>query len=613
MDHSFPRRQIGIIVFVLIVFGIFGRSAYADKSYRITHVVINSQLREDGSMEITESRTFQFSGAFRFSFRTLPTTGSLIFEDFHISENGQFYRSSESEEPGTFRVIRKAGMIEVRWFFSAEDELRTFDFRFKAHRAVKRHEDVAVLYYQFISGDWDHASRNVQVRLMPPVRLLPSQVQEWLHGPLWAESRIESDGSITAWCEHLPEHTFLEIRALYPSDVFLDVPNSEEQVRDLIVAEEARWVEESNRLRELASQKREAREKRQEQGKWITIILAALGLLCAWSFYRRYGSRPASPPAIKFSSEIPERISPALVGYLLANREIYGGAMVATLMDLAKREFIQLRENEVKKHKLFGRTRTEKIYEWVLNREHWQKNSGRLAAFETELIRFIFDDLAEGRDTISIKEITKQRNRFIKFFRVWKKDVKKIGEAKNWFDKKSISGMYYALGLGLAMAVLSGISAFLYGIWAVILGGASACVCVLSLFIPHRIKEGEMYARQWKALKRYLAKYHYRSVDKKSLLSRIDEYLVYGVVLGLSEKVFKELAALIPIEEFQRYVPWYLYQGAGSRGFSPDAFASAFSSMVATTTSAMSTAAGAGGGASAGGGGGAGSGGGGAG
>jgi uncharacterized membrane protein len=122
-----------------------------------------------------------------------------------------------------------------------------------------------------------------------------------------------------------------------------------------------------------------------------------------------------------------------------------------------------------------------------------------------------------------------------------------------------------------------------------------------------------MLARHWKAIKRYLQKYHYRSVDKTMLLDKIDDYLVYGVVLGLAQKVFKELAAYIPVEDYHRYVPWYVYHGAGSGTFTPDAFASAFSSMVATTTSSMSTASGAGGGASAGGGGGASSGGGGAG
>ena len=91
----------------------------------------------------------------------------------------------------------------------------------------------------------------------------------------------------------------------------------------------------------------------------------------------------------------------------------------------------------------------------------------------------------------------------------------------------------------------------------------------------------------------------YRAVDHTVLLERIDDYFIYGVVLGMSTKIFKEMAGFIPGEELQKYVPWYI----GHAGFSSAAFGEAFSTMIATTTSAMSTAAGTGGGASAGGGG----------
>ena len=608
---------IGICLFFMIV----GQpDAFAAKSYRITGVSIDAQLQTDGSMDVIESRTFKFSGSFSFVFRTLTTQGRITFQDFKVSENGRFYELSDSGRPGTYRVTRPSGQIEVRWFFDAKNESRTFDFHYRVLNAVARHEDVAVLYYQFISGDWDRVSQNVRLHVKPPGNLLQSQLNEWLHGPLWAESRIETDGSITAWCEHLPSRTYLEIRALYPPEKFPVAERYSGIVRSSILEEEARWVEEANRMREeairerdQAIQKMEAREKRQEQGKWVVIVLSVLGLGFAWRNYRKYGQRPSLPPSVKYASDIPENIPPALVGYLLSNREIYGGAIVSTMMDLARRGFINLREEQTEKRKLFGGTRTVTDYTWDLNREYWLGHNSDLAVYEDDLLKFIFDDLAEGRDSIDLKEIKKQQSKFTKFFREWKKEVKKLGDEKRWFDRESNRGMYYSLGIGIVMIILSGVAAYFIGIWAIGLGVAAIAVFVLSFLTPHRTKEGEMLARHWKALKRYLLKYHYRSMDKSALLSRIDDYLVYGIVLGLGQKIFKELAAYIPAEDYQRYVPWYVYHGTGTGAFTPDAFASAFSSMVATTTSSMSTASGTGGGASGGGGGGASSGGGGAG
>jgi len=617
------RTRIKRILFVLIcVFFVFVwlPDLSAAKSYRITGVSIDAQLQTDGSMDVIESRTFKFSGSFSFVFRTLTTQGSVAFQDFKVSENGRFYQVSDSGRPGTYRITRPSGQIEVRWFFDAKNESRTFDFHYRVLNAVTRYEDVAVMYYQFVSGDWDRASENVRLHVKPPGNLLQSELNEWLHGPLWAESRIETDGSITAWCGHLPSQTYLEIRALYPPEKFPGTTQNAGIVRSRVMEEEARWVQEANRMRENAIRerdeairKREAREQRQEQGKWIIIVLSALGLGFAWRNYLKYGQRPSLPPSVKYASDIPEKIPPALVGYLLSSREIYGGAIVSTMMDLARRGFINLREEQTEKKKLFGGTRTVTDYVWDLNREYWRGHKTDLEVYEDDLLKFIFDDLAGGSDSIDLKEIKKQQTKFTKFFREWKKEVKKLGDEKVWFDRESNRGMYYSLGIGIGMIILSGLAAYFIGIWAVVLGVASIVVFVLSFMIPHRTKEGEMLARHWKALKRYMLKYHYRSMDKAALLSKIDDYLVYGIVLGLGQKVFKELAAYIPAEDYQRYVPWYVYHGTGTGTFTPEAFASAFSSMVVTTTSSMSTASGTGGGASGGGGGGASSGGGGAG
>jgi uncharacterized membrane protein len=621
--RSMIRTGIKRVLFIcMCIFFLFAwlPDLSAAKSYQITGVTIDAQLQTDGSMDVIESRTFKFSGSFSFVFRTMTTQGRITFEDFKVSENGRFFELTDSGRPGTYRVTRPSGQIEVRWFFDAENESRTFDFHYRVLNAVSRYEDVAVLYYQFISGEWNRVSQNVRLHVKPPGDLLQSQLNEWLHGPLWAESWIETDGSILAWCEHLPSHTYLEIRALYPSEKFPSATQHAGIVKNRILEEEVRWVEESNRMREEAIRERDkaiqkmgAREQRQEQGKWIVIFLSVLGIGLAWRNYSKYGQRPSLPPSVKFASDIPEKIPPALVGYLLSSREIYGGAIVSTMIDLARRAFINLREDQEEKKKLFGGTRTVTNYTWDLNREYWREHNTDLQAYEDDLLKFIFDDLAVGGDSIDLKEIKKQQTQFTKFFREWKKEVKKLGDEREWFDRESNRGMYYSLGIGIVMIILSGLVAYFIGIWAIVLGVASLAVFVLSFMIPHRTKEGEMLARHWKALKRYLLKYHYRSMDKTALLGRIDDYLVYGIVLGLGQKVFKELAAYIPSEDYQRYVPWYVYRGTGTGSFTSDAFASAFSSMVATTTSAMSTASGTGGGASGGGGGGASSGGGGAG
>jgi uncharacterized membrane protein len=321
---------------------------------------------------------------------------------------------------------------------------------------------------------------------------------------------------------------------------------------------------------------------------------------------------PSVPGLPKMTSEIPEKTPPAIVDYLLNSRQVSVGSLIGTLLDLAARGFARLREERVEKKSLWGGMKEKAEYHWDLDRPYWRDHRGDLLAYENSLLEFIFDDLADGQDSISLEDVKKKRSEFRKFFSRWRKAVTEQAEKRQWFNRKSIRGFHYSLALGGVMMALGALSAFLFGIWGIGLLVAGGAIMMLSLLIPHRTAQGETYARQWMAVRRYLKAFEFRKADRSDLLAQISDYLVYGVVLGLSTKIYEQLASLLPEGQQSTYVAWYVYSG-GRGGFSPAAFGSAFSSMIQTATSSMSTASGAGGGASAGGGGGAGSGGGGAG
>lgn len=606
-------RGLAALIFGIAVLTGPLQSAAMAKSYRITGVDVVAHLRPDGSMDVSEKRTYRFSGSFSFAYRDLPAGEPVVFEAFEVYENGRPYQVSGSEAPGTYRIRTDSGKTRVTWYYRASDESRTFEFRYRARNAVKVYEDAAVLYYKFLSEDWDQSQNNVSLTVSPPGSISRGEVSEWLHGPLWAESRITDDGVIVAQCSHLPARRYLEVRALYPPRLFPEAQTRAGAVRLEIMAEEAAWAGEANSLREAARGSAAAREKRLAMGKWLVLTIGLGGLAGWWQLYRKYGRRPALPQFLSITSEVPGKTPPALVGYLLHNRQVSGRDVAATMLDLARRGFVELREEVVEKKGLWGGTKVESEYYWDLKRDYLDRHASDLLGFEHSLLRFIFGELAEGKDSIRLDSVGKKRREFIRFFGDWKKDVSETGDKRDWFDTASFRGTYYSLALGGTMLALTIGAVFLFEVWAVILGAASIAVIVLSFTIYHRTAQGETEARHWKALQKYLKNYEFRSQDHRDLLLKISDYLVYGVVLGLSTKFYREIAGVIPEGRYPGYVPWYIYHGAGGQGFSPAAFGEAFSSMVATTASTMSTAAGTGGGASAGGGGGASSGGGGAG
>jgi len=588
-------------------------SGASAKSYRITAVNIDAQLKPDGDMDVIESRTYNFDGSFSFAYRDFPVAGPVRFEDFTVSEDGRAYRRSDSGEPGTYTIERNGDKLILTWYYRAKSESRTFDFSYRARGAVRRHSDVAVLYFKFIGDEWELSQYNVSLTVRPPAGLLAGDIRHWLHGPLWASSLIDPDGTIIAQCEDLPKGTHLEIRGLYPLRAFEGAPVEAGSVREQIMAEEARWAQEANEQREMAIEKAAGRKKRGERGRKVAVGIGALGLAAWWWLYKTFRKKPALPRSLGMTSEIPDNTPPALVSYLLYSRRIGGAALVGTLLDLGRRGILNLREERVEKKRFWGGRKTQSEYHWDLDRAGWDGQAANMPNYENSLIDFIFNDIAGSADSIPIETIKKKRRDFMKFFKKWKKSVEKAGKEKGWFDKRSTHGGYYSLALGAGLMLLAGLLFFLFGPWGAILGAVGLVVLLLSLLIPHRTAEGETKAKQWKAVQKYLRTHEFRNTDRQHVLNQISEYLVYGVVLGLATKYYKELAAYIPEGQHSTFVPWYVYHGHGSGQFSPEAFGQAFSSMITTTTSTMSSASGTGGGASGGGGGGAGGGGGGAG
>ncbi|MDZ7372250.1 MAG: DUF2207 domain-containing protein, partial [candidate division KSB1 bacterium] len=582
-----------------ILLSLFCPLSAAEKSYEIAQLEIDARLLPDGSMRVDEKRTFAFTGSFSFAFRRLPIQEGITFGEFSVQEEGIVYRQAESGEPGTFRITRNGDEVEVKWFYKAADERRIFTFSYSVHGAVRRYDDAAVLYYQFISKDWGKDQKQVAVMIHPPQ---PDSVRAWLHGPLEAAYRIDSDGTIHAWSAVVPSHSLFEIRALFSPNLFPEAPTFSGSVRQSIAAEEAKWAEEANRLREIQQQKKAAAAEKRRKGIWPTLALAIAGIGGWLQIRSRYAAPPILPPLPKMSAEIPATTPPALVSYLVNFRQVYPSALPATLMDLARRGFLNFYEDTKIKKSLFG-SHSQKTFLLRLNQEAWSSRKHELHEFEQELISYLFEELNRGNSVLEFEELERRSSDMEHFFRRWQSMVSEAGQKENWFDEnKEARNKSLALSGLLAFGTL--VLGLLYNEWAIAGAVVTLLVFVLSFFLIRRTPDGEQLARRWLALKGYLRQRQAVPFDLR--ISALDQYVIYGIALGAPMRFVKNILNQVPAEEWANRFVWYHTPG----GFSPHTFADSFSSMVSSTVSTLSTASGSGGGASGGGGGGASSGGG---
>jgi uncharacterized membrane protein len=594
---------------LIVLFCLLGISSlFADKKYSIENVRIMAKLLPDGSMQVHEHRLYNFTGSFSYAYRTFVKGKGIRYDNFFVSEAGNDYWPDEGKKPGSFRVEDKGDELVLYWYYQARDTKRTFTVQYRVHDAVHVHPDGAELYYQFIGSDFDRAQNNVTLRVEPPPGLKQADVLQWLHGPLWAESRTEADGSIVAACDRLPAKTLLELHALYPMAAFAGAPTDDKNVREEVLAAEAKSANEANQMREKEIVRREQRAHLKELAPPIVFTLAGIAVALYWMLFAGAGPRPAKSSGLSMVSDPPDQTPPALVGYLLNTRMTTGNDLVATLMDLAQRGFLQFVEEKRQGSGLFSKGE-KTIYALVLQRTVWNQKQHELLDFERELIDFVFNQVLGQRDRVEMDELKKQPNKMRRFFVKWQKQVKAVADQREYYDRLSVRNMYYGMIVSGVLLIL-GLAAFPFiEVWGLVPVITAVLIFIGSILILHRTPEGQRLYERWRGVKRYLKKYQFESTDRTQLLRNVDRYVIYGLVFGLYKKHYLKLTAAVPGGQQHVYFPWYMNSSGAWGDGSPAAFGAAFGSMVTT----MSSASGLGGGASAGSGAGAGGGGGGAG
>ncbi|MBC7187587.1 MAG: DUF2207 domain-containing protein [Calditrichaeota bacterium] len=601
--------QCAVVAALLMLFCLPPLQA-ASKRYDILGVWVNAYLHEDGSMDVVEQRQYRFVGNFTWASYELPLAGTGGVRDVRVSEGDTEYRLDDSQEPGTYNIEESPERLGVRWYYRARNQVRTFTLRFRLLDVVRRHQDVAVLYYKFVGSGWDRPSGSVTVRIVPPQALATGQVRAWAHGPLWGNVVIRDDGTILADVAQLPKRRFWEVRALYPAQVFAAAPVLPDSVEAIIMQEEAAWAERANLERQEALAREASKKARKEHGRWLVALLSVGGLLSWWNIYRVYGRRHQVPRQPALSGAPPADTPPALVSYLVFNRTVSANALVATLLDLARRGLIKIVEEEPAADKR-GRVTKKPEYVLELDRERARRDAdeGRLLTYERSLLAYLFGPLSDGATRLSLGELQRHRSATASFFSQWCKEVATEAKARNFYDQESLRAMNRSLLLSGLLLLLTVAAGFLVEEWALLLAAVTLCVFVLSFLVPRRTPEAEVEARQWKALARYMAKFGTRDAQFTEYPSEVDKLLVYGTALGVRSKAMEAFLGQMPEEQLATF-SWYV-GGVGARP--GGGISEALSSMVSAVTSSVSSATGAGGGASAGGGGGAGGSGGGAG
>ena len=198
------------------------------KSYTVGPVNIEAVINRDGSMEVSEERTFNFSGDYTFAYQYINKKGErdelYILKSLTVYDEGGEYSTTTatdtSKTPSTFYVVDEGNRYYVKWYYRASNEKKRFTIKYEVANVVTLQKDIAEIYWQAVGKDWEISQRDINVKLTLPYGIEGSQIQAWAHGPLNGTVSIPNSGEVSLIVPSLQSGTFFEARILLPKSTF---------------------------------------------------------------------------------------------------------------------------------------------------------------------------------------------------------------------------------------------------------------------------------------------------------------------------------------------------------------------------------------------------------
>ncbi|HRT37169.1 MAG TPA: DUF2207 domain-containing protein, partial [Caldisericia bacterium] len=602
------RKFINIIFLFLLFFIIFPLNVQA-KDYYFKEVLTNIYINQDGSFDVEIERTYHFSGSFSWATYYIDKKGFNEIEDFILKDDfGEFKRTDyETQEERTYTFQNLGNMYSIKFFYKAENEDKTFYFKYKVLGGINSYLDIADFYWKVIEDRWEEDTKYFECKIYFPEEINEDSFYVFAHGPLWGEIEKNNGKGAILTIKDLPKNTFVEARILFPSYI-LNVQKIGEYKLDEILSYERELANESNLERNKA-----------KLIIYILILIPLIILAICFFLFRKYGIEFKPSKDYLYIREPPDNLPPSIVGYLFKWKQVDAKDFTATLMDLIRKGYIKIETKEKEVGLLFKRTKN------ILFFTKTNKSSNDLKIYEKIIYDFLFSSLTysdvinfysnksslkiieslfkgksgllpdiagKNETTVSTEDINnfikKHPQEFRTIFNAFSENIKEEGGELGYFEETGFKiGIILAI-FSIIFLVLTIYFAIMYNvtfliIYSIIISGLTI---LLSIFMPRRSKVGSETFNKWNGLKRFLTDFsNLREAIPKSIIIW-DKYLVYAVTFGIAEKVIDELKILLPNINENEISKSYLIGAFYSSGsFNFDSFSMNLTSMISSFNS----------------------------
>ena len=547
-------------------------------SFRIEKLDIEANLQKDGSMVVSEAVTYDIDEI------------NGVYFDIDAKGFGelQYIQVFEDDSTGGFKEVDSSNyevsvsdeLYRIKLYSKNHNNRRTFKFVYKLPEAITVYDDVAQFNRKMVGKEWQQGINYITAKVIIPVSVSydNSNILVFGHGPLTGEVDKEGNTVVYRLNNYYPGD-FLEAHILMEPEIFSEYNKSKIVHKDMkqkLLDMEAKFADEANAERDKAIRQQEMINKVFEKPGLIFGVLSSIwGALMYYIHVIFKRKNKVKNSVGKYLRELPDNSSPALVGGFMTN-SVNDNEILATIVDLIRRKVLSLETSD--KNSIITLT----------------GSTENLSAQEKAIVDIYINDFGDGKslDLKSFGFFQKVPMSVARKFEKWRAMVQSEMNRKNltYQGLGCLGVIFFAFFpmiftfAGLVIGMITGNKMFLL----IVVMGIILFVSGAKARYPR--KELAEAKDKWQAFKNFLSDYSQLEEAKITSVHLWEQYFVYAVALGVSDKVVKAYKKALDMGVINDV------QGVNSLAYSPifnPMFSRSFSNlngMVSRTNSGASSA-----------------------
>ena len=496
-------------------------------SFRIEKLDIEANLQKDGSMVVSEAVTYDIDEI------------NGVYFDIDAKGFGelQYIQVFEDDSTGGFKEVDTSNyevsvsdeLYRIKLYSKNHNNRRTFKFVYKLPEAITVYDDVAQFNRKMVGKEWQQGINYITAKVIIPVSASydNSNILVFGHGPLTGEVDKEGNTVVYRLNNYYPGD-FLEAHILMEPEIFSEYNKSKIVHKDMkqkLLDMEAKFADEANAERDRAIRQQEMINKVFEKPGLIFGVLSSIwGALMYYIHVIFKRKNKVKNSVGKYLRELPDNSSPALVGGFMTN-SINDNEILATIVDLVRRKILTLENSD--KNSIIMLTGSIE----------------NLSAQEKAIVDIYINDFGDGKslDLKSFGFFQKVPMSVARKFEKWRAMVQSEMNRKNltYQGLGCLGVIFFAFFpmiftfAGLVIGMITGNKMFLL----IVVMGIILFVSGAKARYPR--KELAEAKDKWQAFKNFLSDYSQLEEAKITSVHLWEQYFVYAVALGVSEKVVK--------------------------------------------------------------------------